>query len=63
MKTFAYLMLILMALTFVLTLSPQAAADDDDGGNIGGSELFRSAPFVLFATEEDDGGTVGDSCE
>jgi len=63
MKTFAYLMLILTALTFFLTLGNTAVADAGAGDTVGGCEVFRSLTAGLCLAEEDDGGTVSDSCE
>lgn len=60
MKTVAYLMLIMMALTFFLTLGSTVSAEEDDGLTVGGTcEVFRSLPAALCLTVEgDDGGPV-----
>jgi hypothetical protein len=63
MKTAAYLMLMMIALTFFLTLGTAAAADDGDGQTLSGCEVFRSLTAGLCLAEEDDGGSLADACE
>jgi len=60
MKTVAYLMLIMMALTFFLTLGSTVSAEEDDGLTEGGlCEVFRSLPAALcLTTEGEDSGPV-----
>lgn len=63
MKTAAYLILMLMALTLFLTVGSTAAADDGDGQTIGGCELFRSLPAAFCVVADEDNGPDNDSCE
>lgn len=59
MKTVAYLMLIMMALTFFLTLGSTGSAEEDDGLTEGGlCEVFRCLPAALCLTTEGDSGPV-----
>ncbi|HOM60048.1 MAG TPA: hypothetical protein PLP49_01225 [Anaerohalosphaeraceae bacterium] len=64
MKTVAYLMLIMMALTFFLTLGSTVSAEEDDGLTVGSCEVFRSLPAALCLTVEgDDGGLAEEISE
>ena len=48
-------MLIVMALTVLLTLGGQTIAEEGDGTTVGDCEILRQVPGAVYLTVEDEG--------